>query len=135
HLPCWLSPLFDSVRPTFRTIAFEWSSGRCSTEDNEMSGGAMKIVGRGATDVGKQRGHNEDFYLIDEPLGLYIVCDGMGGHAAGEVASQMAAEHARDYVALFAEEMTEFEDTPSAREQLERIVRHAIDKASRAVYS
>jgi PPM family protein phosphatase len=44
----------------------------------------------GKTDVGQKRDHNEDRLLVDAELQLYIVCDGMGGHAAGEV----AAEHA-----------------------------------------
>lgn len=42
------------------------------------------------TDVGRKREHNEDNYLVDKKLSLFVVCDGMGGHAAGEVASALA---------------------------------------------
>jgi serine/threonine protein phosphatase PrpC len=50
----------------------------------------MQVTGVGATDVGRSRDHNEDSLLIDDDLGLYIVCDGIGGQAAGEVASSTA---------------------------------------------
>src|SRR6201999_2091042 len=41
----------------------------------------------GGTDIGRRRSVNEDAYLCDDELGLWVVADGMGGHAAGEVAS------------------------------------------------
>lgn len=44
------------------------------------------------TDVGRRRTSNEDAFYVDDALGLYVVADGMGGHAAGEIASQEAVE-------------------------------------------
>jgi protein phosphatase len=43
------------------------------------------------TDTGLVRSHNEDAYAMDEAAGLFVVCDGMGGAAAGEIASKMAS--------------------------------------------
>ena len=46
-----------------------------------MSDNAIRFFA--ATDVGKVRDHNEDNFLVDKKLSIFIVCDGMGGHAAG----------------------------------------------------
>jgi len=50
------------------------------------------------TDVGRKRDQNEDNYLVDKKLSLYVVCDGMGGHSAGEVASALAVRTVHDEV-------------------------------------
>ncbi len=52
----------------------------------------MKVVSSGITHIGKSRKKNEDRFLVNDELGLYIVADGMGGHAGGEEASRMAVE-------------------------------------------
>ena len=54
----------------------------------------------GSTDKGPLRPTNEDYFGIDEDLGLCVLADGMGGHNAGEVAARMAVDAVTDYVRL-----------------------------------
>ena len=66
---------------------------------SDASGPSYRVAT--STDFGQARDHNEDFAIVQEPssgqpYGLFILCDGMGGPASGEVASQLAAETIRD---------------------------------------
>lgn len=60
----------------------------------------MKISSEALTDVGRKRKGNEDALSVDEAQKLYVVADGMGGHAAGEVASRIAVDSIEEFVTL-----------------------------------
>lgn len=56
-----------------------------------------RVIVAGETNVGMKRSHNEDSFAVIEDDHLYVVADGMGGHASGEVASKMAIDTLRDF--------------------------------------
>lgn len=59
---------------------------------------AFRVISYGATDVGLKRQKNEDYYAILEDEELFILADGMGGHASGQVASRLATEHIVEFM-------------------------------------
>ena len=85
----------------------------------------MHITSAGRTDVGVIRSGNEDSYLMVPDRGIFVVADGMGGHAAGEVASDMAVH----YVARELESLRGLTD-----EQVADRMRGAIRTANGAIF-
>jgi len=64
----------------------------------------MRIEAAGQTDIGCVRKHNEDNLLVDSELELFIVADGLGGHAAGEVASRIVIDKVGQFISQTVEQ-------------------------------
>ncbi len=88
------------------------------------------------TDVGRVRDHNEDSFLVDKKMQLFVVCDGMGGHAAGEVASSMAARTVRDALSAERDAIDAFvsEDASTTRKDLLRLMEASVQRACSEVH-
>ena len=100
----------------------------------------MTLSAFGLTDVGKKRKHNEDAYLLDSERGLFVVADGMGGHAAGEVASRITVESIQEFISATEEGQDAswpfgFGGRAAEGNRLTAAVERANEKVMRAVQS
>jgi protein phosphatase len=94
----------------------------------------MHISSCGMTDVGLKRGHNEDNFLINEELNLYVVADGMGGHAGGEYASAICVNTIEEIVtAIEVTGLAETDDNDPVETARERL-RYALRLAGRRIF-
>jgi serine/threonine protein phosphatase PrpC len=94
----------------------------------------MRIVAHGRTDVGRERDKNEDAMLIDKRLGVFVVCDGIGGHAAGEVAADLAVRSIRKSVAQAVSAHEEMRKGDASHDRLRKVAEGAMHEACSEVY-
>ena len=102
---------------------------------SSVYGSRVKLRTYGATDVGRARDHNEDHLLVDDTLGLFVVCDGMGGHASGEVASAMAANSVRAVVRAELGEVDAQKDEARPADFVADVMRRAVEAANSSVHA
>ncbi|MBN2724628.1 MAG: Stp1/IreP family PP2C-type Ser/Thr phosphatase [Deltaproteobacteria bacterium] len=88
------------------------------------------------TDVGQQRDHNEDSHGLIPELNLFVVADGMGGHAAGEVASAMAVEEIKKVVLSNEDQIRKFEsgDPDVSKFDILMLLEQAVQSACLAIF-
>ena len=95
----------------------------------------MELSFWAATDVGKKREANEDNFLVDKKLSLFVVADGMGGHASGEVASQMAVHELRTAIDAGRDAIERFgKGDREAQQAILNLLEHAVQSACQAIY-
>jgi protein phosphatase len=97
----------------------------------------LRRTGTGLSDLGRKRQSNEDAYFVDDLLGLYVVADGLGGHAAGEVASQEAVDTVYGMVKRGIVNLHELED-PVQEEDVRaacRLMESSVQAATYMVFS
>ena len=96
----------------------------------------MRVIGWGATDVGRKRNHNEDSFLCNNDIALYAVADGMGGHLGGERASRMAVEILEREILQNAAQfdVRPADAPPGAPHPVASILRRAVVEADRHIY-
>ncbi len=96
----------------------------------------VKVRSAMLTDVGIVREHNEDSAMVDADSRFFVVADGMGGHAAGEVASAMAVDEIRRALDASNDKLKGHAENPTedGRQAVAQVLEEAVRDAHRAVF-
>ena len=97
----------------------------------------MKVSAFGMSDVGKRREKNEDRFLINEDLNLYVVADGMGGHLGGDFASNLAVTTVDEIVGIIEKDPDNYfqnNTVPFKNGEFQAYLRYSIQQASLRIY-
>ena len=94
----------------------------------------MQVIAQAHTDIGRKKRSNEDTFLIDPKSKLYIVADGMGGHAAGEVASATAVESTQRLIREGIADI-ELDESEETRQKLLTLLERAVRRAGRDIHA
>ncbi len=86
------------------------------------------------TDTGRKREHNEDNFLVDRRMRLFIVCDGLGGHHGGEIASAMAVNVTREHLRDHRTVLDRHASAASERPEVLALLREAVTVANTRVH-
>jgi len=93
----------------------------------------IRIKMAGVTDTGLRRDNNEDNILVDQQHALTIVADGMGGHNAGEVASQMAIDITSQFLIAGLHIESRMDDAFSSAQSMKELLGKSIQLANRKI--